>query len=66
MIGATSAIKIALGYGKDIPKSDKRIEKVGITNHCELNVGVLQEPDLFKVTVNFSTTDSTFLDMKEV
>ena len=66
MIGATSAIKIALGYGETIPKSDKRIEKVGITNRCELYVEVLQEPDLFKVAVNFSSTDSKFIDMKEV
>ena len=41
MIGATSAIKVALRSGennKDIPKSDESIEKVGITNRCELYV----------------------------
>ena len=39
-LGATSAIKVALGsgQGRDIPKSDERIDRIGITNCCELYV----------------------------
>ena len=54
-LGATSAIKVALGsgQGRDIPKSDKRIDTVGITNCCELYVVIQQQPDLFRVTVKY-------------
>lgn len=52
----TSAIKVVLGSGpqqKDIPKSDERIDSVGMSDRCELYVIVLQEPDTFRVTIKF-------------
>lgn len=54
-LGATSAIRVALGSGqrRDIPKSDERIDTVGITNCCELYVVIQQQPDIFKVTVKY-------------
>ena len=56
VIGAKSAIKVAIGTGwqkRDIPKSDERIDNVSISDRCELFVVILEEPDTFKVTVNF-------------
>lgn len=54
-LGMTSAIKVVLGSGlqQDIPKSDERIYSVGMSDRCELYVIVLQEPDTFRVTINF-------------
>ena len=67
---ATSAIKVALGSGlqsKDIPESDERIYKVGITNCCELYAVIQQQPDIFKVTVNYPGSIGTkVIDIAEV
>ena len=52
VLKVTSAIKLAMGSGaskKGIPKSDEKINTVGISNCCELFVLVLQEPDIFQV-----------------
>ena len=61
MLKAITAIKVAMGTGlqkRDIPKSDSRIDTVGISNCCELFVAVLQEPDIFKVTISFPAAGS--------
>ena len=61
MLKLTSAFKIATGTGlqkRDIPKSDNRVDTVGISNCCELFVAVLDEPDTFKVTISFPAVGS--------
>ena len=68
-LGATSAIKVALGSGqrRDIPKSDERIDTVGITNSCELYAVIQQQPDIFKVTVKYPGSIGTkVIDIAEV
>ena len=69
-LNATSSIKIILETNsgkKDIPKSDNRISTVGITNNCLLYVIIEQVPDMFKVTLNFSTRIGTrSIDIAEV
>ena len=69
VLGATSAIRVALGSGqrRDIPKSDERIDTVGITNCCELYVVIQQQPDIFKVTVKYPGSIGTkVIDIAEV
>ena len=61
VLGATSAIKVATGTGlqkKDILKSDERIDRIGISNCCELYVVILEEPDTFKVTISLPAAGS--------
>ena len=68
-LGATSAIKVALGsgQGRDIPKSDERIDRGGITNCCELYVVIQQQPDMFRVTVKYPGSIGTkVIDIAEV
>lgn len=69
-LNATSSIRIILetkSGKKDIPKSDDRINAVGVTNNCLLYVIIEQVPDMFKVTLNFSSHIGTrSIDIAEV
>ena len=66
VLGATSAIKVALASGqrRDIPE---RVDTVGITNFCELYTVIQQQPDIFKVTVKYPGSIGTkVIDIAEV
>ena len=66
---AKSAIRVALvsGKGRNIPKSDERIDRVGITNCCELYVVIQQQPDIFRVFVKSPEyTGTEVIDIAEV
>jgi len=59
VLKVTSAIKLAMGSGaskKDIPKNDEKMNTIGIYNHCELFVLVLQEPDIFQVFLSMPSS----------
>ena len=62
LLKANSSIRIVLqtpSQQKDIPKSDERINAVGIMNNCQLYVIMEQVPDTYKVTLNFAAPIGT-------